>query len=555
MWRSILVDLYGAERASEAATEVEAMLDLFERPSVSDVAPLSERDTWLIVYPDQFMDGVRPPLTVLCDFLDTHTEPWIRGVHVLPFYPWSSDDGFAVKDYCEVDEGFGDWNGVTALAGGRRLMVDAVINHMSAESDWFRGFLDADPMRAGFFRTVDPNADLSETVRPRTTPLVTRFDSAGGERWLWTTFSSDQVDLDYRNPKVLLSVLGVLLEYVRRGATALRLDAVGFLWKEEGTPSIHLPETHRVIQFLRSCLDEVAPATIIVTETNVPHAENVSYLGDGVHREAQLVYQFPLAPLILDALLHGDTSTIADWLSALSTPVPGTSFLNFLASHDGVGVRPAEGLIPHDRVQALADLSRAARGGVGERTLGDGSVRPYELNSTWFDLVAVGHTEQEAIQRHLATHAVMLALAGVPLVYIHSLFGSSNDHDGAGITGRPRSLNRRKFEDVGRLEEEIGDPSTRTARVYSGIREMIEIRAAHPAFHPSSPQRVVEATSELLVIERGSASGIALVVVNVSGSDATFDLPAGRWVSMKGRRPAGARLNLAPWSSSWLRAE
>ncbi len=554
MWRAILDEIYGDDTADAVAPRVAELLNRFRSAATLAVPPLSERDAWLITYADQFQDGVRSPLRVLGEFLDVHTRPWITGVHVLPFYPWSSDDGFAVKDYHAVDDAYGEWSDVTALARGRRLMVDGVINHMSAESGWFRRFLDGDSRFAGYFRDVAPDADVSKTMRPRTSPLVTQFPSADGARRLWTTFSSDQVDLDYRNPEVLLSVLDVLLEYVGRGATVLRLDAVGFLWKVEGTPSIHLPGTHAIIQFLRACLDEVAPNVIIVTETNVPHAENISYLGDGSRREAQLVYQFPLAPLVLDALVRGDTTALVEWLSSLGALVPGTSFLNFLASHDGVGVRPAEGLIPQERIQALADLVKEAGGAVGERTLADGSVVPYELNGTWFDLVAVRHTEEEAIRRHLVAHAVMLGLAGVPLVYVHSLFGSSNDLDGTRKTGRSRSLNRRRFDDVALLEAEIADPSTRAARVYSGIQAMITTRAAHSAFHPLSPQRVLDAPSELLVIERGSASARVLVVGNLSGAEVCYDLPGEDWAPMAGCELAGGKLILPGWSSSWLRS-
>jgi sucrose phosphorylase len=431
-------------------------------------------------------------------------------------------------------------------------MADAVVNHMSAESEWFQSFLAGDPQYADFFRTADPNADLSATVRPRTTPLLTRFDAADGDRWVWTTFSADQVDLDYGNPRVLIRVLEVLLEYIRRGASVIRLDAIGFLWKEEGTTSLHLPQTHAAVHFLRLCVDEAAPGSILVTETNVPHAENISYFGSEERPEAQLVYQFPLAPLTLDALVEGDASVLASWAAGLATPVPGTSFLNFLASHDGVGVRPAEGLIPPERVRALADLSRRAGGGVGERTLPDGTIVPYELNSTWFDMMAVDHTEDEAIARHLAAHAIMFALAGVPLIYVHSLFGSSNDAAGFARTGRPRSYNREKFRDLSALDAALGDPQSRAARVYTGISAMAAIRSQHPAFHPLTEQRLLDAPAAVFALERRSDRERAIVLVNTSGTDIVVSLPAGQWDAAAGALPRDGSVHLAPWSSAWL---
>jgi sucrose phosphorylase len=553
MWRTILGEIYRREVAASIAPQVEQLLQRRAPDGVGTETPeLSELDTWLITYPDQFREPGRAPLAVLGSFLDEYTTPWLNGVHVLPFYPWTSDDGFAVTDYFSVDPSYGDWSDVAALSEGRRLMVDAVINHMSAASGWFQRFLSGDPEFAGFFREADPSADLSATMRPRTTPLLTEFASAAGPRWVWTTFSADQVDLDYRNPRVVLRVLEVLLEYVDRGASVIRLDAIGLIWKEEGTSSIHLPQTHLIIQFLRACLDVAAPGTIIVTETNVPHAENISYFGDGSRPEAQLVYQFSLAPLVLDALRVGDATELARWGRGLEAPVHGASFLNFLASHDGVGLRPAEGLIPPERIGALADLSRAAEGGIGERALPDGSIVPYEVNSTWFDLVHVGYDEPEAVRRHLAAHAVMLALAGVPLIYIHSLFGSPNDREGFARTGRPRSLNRRRFDDPASLGEAITDRRTRAGQVLAGIREMVEVRAGHRAFHPLSPQRILEAPRELFVVERIGPDRRALVVVNLAAHPVDYSLPDGVWAVLAGPEPEGGSVQMPPWTSCWL---
>ena len=552
LWMPILEELYGAEFATLLSGEIQKRVAAAQAAMRARPAALSERDTWLITYADQFQEPGHAALQVLHDFLDQHTTPWITGVHVLPFYPWSSDDGFSITNYLAVDPAYGEWSDIKNLAAGRHLMADAVINHMSAQSTWFRGFIDGDPEYEDFFVTADPASDLSATVRPRTTPLLTRFESATGDRWVWTTFSADQVDLNYRNPAVLLRIIDVLLEYSRRGATAIRLDAVGFLWKEPGTSSIHLPQTHAVVHLLRLVLDAAAPGSVLVTETNVPHSENVSYFGTAERPEAQLVYQFPLAPLVLDALATGDASVLASWAASLDTPVPATSFLNFLASHDGVGLRPTEDLIPARRIEALADLSRRAGGGVGERSRSDGTIVPYELNSTWFDLVAVGYNEQEAISRHLAAHDVMFALAGVPLIYVHSLFGSSNDQAGFAATGRLRSYNRHKFTDVQRLQGGIADPGSRVGRIYAGIRDMASARAAHPAFHPFADQEILPARPALLVIKRTNDAAQALVVINLSSSTVQYDLPRGIWETLVPRAPAPKKLNVAGWKSIWL---
>lgn len=548
--RELLTDLYGSSRAHLVGDRVERILLLHQRHRPPS-NPWSEQDAWLITYADQFQAEGESPLRTLDRFMAEHLDLWVNGVHVLPFYPWSSDDGFSVTNYTQVEPAYGSWQDVENLAGSRRLVVDAVINHMSIQSSWFASFLNEEEGFTGLFQTADPSDDLSAVVRPRTSPLLTRVERTSGPAWVWTTFSADQVDLNYQDPQTLIRILEVLLMYARHGARVIRLDAIAFLWKQTGTSCLHLPQTHAVIRFIRSCFDDTYASVLLLTETNVPHAENISYFGAETEREAQIVYQFPLAPLVLDAFRTGDATILRSWAADLGPNRPGTTFLNFLASHDGVGVRPAEGLLPPERVAALTELSRAAGGEVGTRLLPDGSEAPYELNSTWFDLLGAGHNEENTILRHQSSHAIMLALRGIPAIYVHSLFGSSNDHTGSRASGRARSLNRHKFADVGRLVARIADPSTREHRVLNGLRAMLKLRAAHPAFHPDADQQVLASPQEILAIERVAADGAGMrILVNCSDHEVPIsDLVSG-WDEPNGA-PSGDRLG--PWQALWLR--
>ena len=550
--RSLLGQLYPPEVADRVAVEAEQLLGR-HRPTAGRADLWDERDAWLITYPDQFTRPGEAPLATLCSVMQELFEPWLNGLHVTPFFPWTSDDGFAVTDYLEVDERYGDWRDVEALARGRRLVVDAVINHLSAQSGWFQGFLAGDPAYRGFFRTADPAADLAATVRPRARPLLTAFEGVEGPVSAWTTFSPDQVDLDYRTPEVLLRVLEVLLAYVERGAGVLRLDAVAFLWKQEGTASIHLAQTHAVIQFLRSCVESVAPSVLVLTETNVPSHENVSYFGTGEVAEAHLVYQFPLPALTLHALLTEDASRLSAWAAGAAPPHPGTSFLNFLASHDGVGVRPAEGLLDSADTGLLAEAVLRGGGEITRRELPDGGTAVYELNSTWYSALAGGRPGEEALRRHLASHAIVLALRGIPALYVQSLVAGDNDRLRFAETGEPRALNRRRFDDLDAFRASLADGSTRAGASWLALRRMLEWRAATPAFHPDSAQAVLDGPPELFAVEREALGGErARVYVNVSGESATAVLHEREWADFAGR-PAPARLEVAPWSSVWLR--
>ena len=159
----------------------------------------------------------------------------VDDIHLLPFYPYSSDDGFSVIDYKQVNPALGTWDDVARVGQNFHLMFDGVINHISAQSAWFKAFLQDDPKYRDYFIVVEGEPDLSQVVRPRTLPLLTEFTTPSGAKKVWTTFSADQIDLNYANPEVLLDIIDVLLFYVAHGAELIRLDAIAYLWKEIGT--------------------------------------------------------------------------------------------------------------------------------------------------------------------------------------------------------------------------------------------------------------------------------------------------------------------------------
>jgi glucosylglycerate phosphorylase len=517
---ALLRGLYGDAAES---IEARAATRLAHEPRLRTPDP-TQADAWLIAYADSFQQRGVPPLVTLREVVDRYLAPEIDGVHVLPFHPASSDRGFSVVDYGAVEPAFGTWDDVAALAAGRRFMADAVLNHMSAESNWFRSFLAGEPPYDGFFRTVDPDADLSMVVRPRTLPVVTSFDGVDGPVYVWTTFSADQVDLDYRNPDVLLAALDILLRYRAAGATAIRLDAIAFLWKVEGSPSINLRKTHDLIEVLRSWLDEVDPGVMIVTETNVPHAENVSYLGRPGRREAQAVYQFALPPLILHTLATGNPEPLVGWAAGLGEPPTGCTYLNFTSSHDGVGLRPVESLLPAAATHRMTELCESVGGVVNRRRVQDGTDVPYELASTWYSLMtAIDPEPERALARHVLSQAFVLALRGIPLLYTHVLLASSNDIEGYRRTGIARDLNRADV-DVDALDAAMADPRSRASRATTAIRRMLRWRASCDAFHPDAPQRVTCKGSVVIVERTGRSGETARVLLNISTEDTTAEL-------------------------------
>jgi sucrose phosphorylase len=528
---------------------------------------VSERDAIIITYADQIRESGVPPLRTLVEFSSKWMQGVVSGIHMLPFYPASSDDGFSVIDYKSVDPALGDWEDIHTLRKSFRLMFDAVINHVSSQSDWFQDFLqDRIPYR-DYFITVEGGVDLSQVVRPRALPLLTSFNTISGNKSVWTTFSSDQIDLDFRNPRVLLEIMEVLLFYISQGAEFIRLDAIAYLWKEIGSSCIHLPQTHHLVQLIRAVLDDLAPHVQLITETNVPHAENISYFGDGSN-EAQMVYNFALPPLVLHTFLTGNAAGITRWAAKLELPSSHVTFFNFLASHDGIGITPANGLISPAEIDALVEQAQAHGGLVSFRTNPDGSQSPYELNINYFDALSDPEGEESLstqIDRFLAAHALMLSLVGVPGIYFHSLFGSRSWREGVTQTGRYRTINRQKLH-LPDLESELGSAGSRRAVVYQRLAHMLRSRAAHPAFHPYGLQNVMELDARLFAILRTSTDhrSHVLCLINVSGQSISVELPLDLFPFninpypldlIRGRRiqlDRSNRLSLMPYQVFWL---
>jgi sucrose phosphorylase len=568
--QELLVFIYGEKTGAETAKRLDRLMEQYaflkKRPVAGE--RFSERDAVLITYGDQVQADGAAHLRTLQHFLNNHLQGVTNSVHILPFYPYTSDDGFSVVDYRAVDPNLGTWKDVEGLNPNFRLMFDAVVNHISASSAWFQGFLAGDEKYREYFLVTDPAQDLSKVTRPRTLPLLTAFQTPAGEKHVWTTFSADQIDLNFRNPDVLLDVTEALLDYVDKGASLIRLDAIGYLWKEPGTCCIHLPQTHAVVQVWRAVLDLLAPDTLLVTETNVPHKDNISYFGDGVN-EAQMVYQFPLVPLVLNALQSGHARHLQEWAGTLA-PVSGkTTFFNFLASHDGIGVVPARGILDEKEIQALVTTASAHGGRVSYKNNSDGTQSPYELNITFFDFLSDPKNAAESldtqVSRFMASQAIMLSLQGVPGIYFHSLFGSPNWQEGLAQTGRARTINRQKMK-LSDLEKALADPGSRAAKVFTRYAGLLRIRIAEKAFHPNATQKVIElhpALFSLVRVEEGGAN-LILAIINVSGEKQNLPLPerlsditpSGNYKDLIGRKTwaPGSPVVIEPYQVLWLKA-
>lgn len=486
-----------------------------------------EKDVVLITYADQFTNKEQKTLSVFDGFYRQHLVNIFNIVHLLPFYPYSSDDGFSVINYQQVNPVAGDWKDIRKLGLSARLMFDYVCNHISASSEWFLQYLAGNPEYENYFISMNENSDLSAVTRPRRSPLLTPFRCENGEtRHVWTTFSADQIDLNFAHPDVLRDMLDVLLKYLSEGAEYVRLDAVGYMWKEPGTSCIHLSKTHLLVKLFRAVVDYVSPGTVIITETNVPHQDNISYFGNGFD-EAQMVYQFPLPPLVLHAIHSGKGTTLKRWAAGLEACTPATTFFNFLASHDGIGLNPLRGLLPESEILQLVDALQQEGALVSYKNNPDGSTSPYEVNVTYMDALNRQTDDDDIrLQRFMLAHAILLAFPGVPAVYVQSILGSRNDIQGVENAGHNRAINRQKY-DVTKIEQILSEPDSLRARVFSELKELISCRTEQAAFHPSASMNVLACDESIFAFTREKGDEEIICLFNLSGKKASAFIPAG----------------------------
>ncbi|OYP34026.1 alpha-amylase family glycosyl hydrolase [Rhodopirellula sp. MGV] len=549
------------DNVQEVQAGIEALIEKYgiEIKAAAKQGPdrLSEKDSILITYGDSFRcDGISP-LQCLRAFAEEHLGECVSAIHLLPCFPYTSDDGFSVQDYYEIDPALGNWFDMEELGESYDLMFDAVVNHISKSSDWFQGYLNGDATYADYFIAADPTADYSSVTRPRALPLLHPFQRGDETVHVWTTFSEDQVDLNFHSPRVLLAVIDVLLFYVARGAKFIRLDAIAFIWKELGTSCMHLPQTHAIIQLCREVIEQLDPGVAIITETNVPHKENISYFGDGTD-EAHLVYNFTLPPLLMYSLHQQSVDTLTQWAKSLVLPSDQVCFFNFTASHDGVGVRPLQGIVENDEINQLAEIARDHGGFVSMRDNGDGTQSPYEINCNYFDFATdPAMPDDTRVQRFLLTQSVMLAMPGVPGIYYHSVIGSENDRQAAIDSGINRRINRAKLN-LRQLAGELDQQESIRGKVFGRYKAMLHARGEHAAFDPFGKAEY-ESSGPVFVITRTADELTLFAAHNFSDQQQVILLPSGELTDALTGECFGSRsteecaVTLQPFEFKWLK--
>jgi len=581
---SRLESLYGEEVARQWTPELERALKVHHAHKTDEMKALekqvdptnrfTEKDVALITYGDLLITEEHSPLTGLAEFLDerARVSEVINILHILPFFPYSSDRGFSITDFWTVNPKLGSWEDIERMTEKYRMMFDGVFNHISAESRAFKEMLNGNPTFKDIAIVFHSPDELTPEqrrmlVRPRTSDILTKYYSIDGPIWVWTTFSPDQIDLNFKNPFVLAWVVHTLLLYVRKGANLVRLDAVTYLWSEPGTSSANLEQTHEIIKLLRDVLDIGAPNVALVTETNVPHEENISYFGNG-YDEAQMVYNFTLPPLVLHTFYSEDATKLSEWAAALDYPSHQTTFFNILDTHDGVGLMGVNGILSREEIDAMIERAKTHGAFVSYKALGDGGQEPYEINTTWYGAMnAEGDGEPLEIKakRFVASRSIALALRGVPGIYFHGLIGTGNDPSVVEKSGVKRDINRVPIVER-ELLAQAENPDSKLMQIVTRLLRLLKIRTRTYAFHPNVPQEILNVSPRVFALVRIPENNEKpiLAVTNISNRRIELRIPreklgidAHRWhdlvrkVSMDMEEGA-LPLDLAPYDVAWV---
>ena len=566
-----LIQIYGDIHSNDEIYRIADNLTSFlseqyklleRKKSIDDFNRWSEKSILLITYGDTIYGENKSSLRTLFNFLQKNCKKNFSIIHILPFFPSSSDHGFSVINYYNVEEKYGDWKDIKNISGNFDVMCDVVLNHGSVKSEWFQNFINGNGDGANYFYTTNAEIDTSKVVRPRTNKLLSKVKTVNGEKYVWCTFSEDQVDYNFSNFEVIKEFIKIISFYISNGVNVFRFDAVAFIWKKIGSNCINLPETHEIVRLFRTVLDYLSPKSILVTETNTPARENVTYFGNA--NEAHWIYNFSLPPILIYSILKGDSSILKKLTMTMPPAQLGTSYLNFIASHDGIGLRPAEGILTKKQTESLVRLMEKNGGQTSYRVASNNESKPYEMNISLFDAMKATFKENDefVFQRFICIHTIMLSLEGVPAFYIHSMFGTKNDQELYKKTQHNRDLNRHSYKEQ-EVYDFLEDECDYRSKIFKQINILIEIRRKQLAFHPNAVQFTLHLGKHFYGIWRQSLDKkqsifcisnltnkdrkLSLIEINLIGFEEWKDL-----ISDKIINDIDAEIVLKPYQTLWI---
>ncbi len=519
---------------------------------------ISEKTSALICYGDSLLNGNKEKtIKTFRKFYKKKLGNLFEIIHFLPFYPSSSDSGFAVKDHYQIDKKLGNWTDIYGQSKITNIMADVVINHASSKGLWFKNFLINKSPGKDYFLTVDNKFNISKVIRPRENRLLKKISVFKKNFFIWRTFSDDQIDLNFKNPRVLLRIIKIMINLANHGATIFRLDAVAYLWKKSGSKCINLKETHETIRLLRIVCNLLKSKPIIITETNLPEKENLSYFGVN-NNESHWIYNFSLPPLLIHSFLFEDSTCLNKWCKNLPSTKIGNSYFNFLASHDGIGMRPAEGYLDKKKLLKFYKRLKKNGGQLSYRKVQGSFKRVYEANITLFNAFKKSDYDKKGkffLERYISAHAIMIAFEGVPAIYFNSIFGTSNDEYKYIISGNKRDLNRYKWNKK-KLDNLLKNKSSKQSIFYKQILKLILIKKQNKGFHPNAKRENLNMGKKIFCFKRTSLDKKQIIynITNLSSKyqKFKFSYKFSKYKNLLDRTSLNHKSELKPFETLWL---
>ena len=519
---------------------------------------VSEKTSALICYGDSLLNGNKEKtIKIFRKFYKKNLNKFFEIIHFLPFYPSSSDSGFAVKDHYQVEKKLGDWSDIYNQSKTTNIMADIVINHASSKGLWFKNFLANKSPGKNYFLTVSKKFDISKVIRPRENKLLKRISIFKKNNLLWRTFSDDQIDLNFKNPKVLLRFIKIIINLANNGVSIFRLDAIAYLWKKSGSKCVNLKETHEIIKLFRIVCNSLKSKPIIITETNLPENENLSYFGVK-NDESHWIYNFSLPPLLIHSFLFEDSTYLNKWSKNLPMAKIGNNYLNFIASHDGIGMRPVEGYLNKDNLSKFFKRLKKNGGQLSYRKVQGSSKKVYEANITLFNALQKTDCDKKGkyfLERYISAHAIMIAFEGIPAIYFNSIFGTSNDEYKYIISGNKRDLNRYKWN-KNRLEKLLNDKTSKQSIFYQKMMNLIYIKKHNKAFHPNAKRENLNMGKKIFCFKRTSLDKEQIIynITNLSSKSQKLNFidKFKKYKNLLGKPNISHVLELKPYQTLWL---
>ncbi|KGG12660.1 putative sucrose phosphorylase [Prochlorococcus sp. MIT 0601] len=544
------------------------LLQILNEDGCRDIASEKKAELWdsstavLITYADGIYQQGEPSLKTLKKLIDNYLTDLSSVIHILPFLCSTSDGGFAVSDYEKLEPRFGGWEDLNDLSKEHILMADLVLNHVSSSHPWVQQFIKSKEPGSKYIFSPQHSDDWSNVIRPRSSSLFTSLATINGTKEVWTTFGPDQIDVNWKEPYIVIEFLKLIIRYIKSGIKWIRLDAVGYIWKESGTTCLHRTQVHQLVRSLRIEMEQIFSEGVLITETNVPEKENISYLQSG--DEAHLAYNFPLPPLLLEALISNKCDLLNNWLCSWPELPKNTGFLNFTSSHDGIGLRPLEGLMDKNRMRNLLIACENRGGLISHRRLSNGEDKPYELNISWWSAMKNDGRDSSLFQfeRFILSQLFVMSLKGVPAFYLQALMASENDLKTFTKSGERRDLNRERFE-ASTLFNKLEDEQSLPSRNLKLLKKAMNLRRELRSFHPDQPMKcVTKNRSDLVILFRGEGRDTLMAIYNMTNAKLCYSLSnilrvEGKFISswkdcLNNFKSHQNRIELSPYSAHWL---